>query len=113
VYEQVVLDVVKPPQLGARLLLRPTSMDPAKVNENAAFFSREVLPRIKAQPGYLALRNLVNRTTGEGVVGSVWESDDAIAAAAKAAEDRRSMGEQRGITFGELMQREVVFGDLP
>lgn len=113
IYEQVVFDIAKPPQIGAGLLIRPTSMDPAKVDENIEFFTTTVLPQIKATPGYLALRNLVNRDTGEGAVGSLWDSDETLQAAAGAAEARRSVGEQRGITFGELSKRETVFADLP
>lgn len=112
-YEQVVLDVAKPPQIGARLLLRPISMDPAKVDENIEFFTKDVLPQIKAGAGYLALRQLIDRQTGSGMVGSIWADDAAIDAAAKAAEERRSTGAQRGITFGELSRRETVFADLP
>jgi heme-degrading monooxygenase HmoA len=112
-YEQVVFDVVQPPRIGARLLLRTISMDPATVDENIEFFKSEVLPRIKAGSGYLALRNLINRETGEGAVGSLWESDSALQAAATAAEERRPIGEQRGITFGEQSRRETVFADMP
>ena len=113
IYEQVVFDLAKPPQVGARLMIRPMSMDPAKVDENTEFFTTTILPQIKEIPGYLALRHLVNRDTGEGAVGSLWESDAALQAAAEAAEARRGVGEQRGITFGELSKRETVFADMP
>jgi heme-degrading monooxygenase HmoA len=112
-FEEVVFDLVQPPRIGARLLVRPIAMDPAAIEENIEFFRTEVLPRIKAGSGYLALRNLVNRETGEGAVGSLWDSDEALDAAAQMAEERRPMGEQRGITFGELSRREMVFADLP
>jgi heme-degrading monooxygenase HmoA len=112
-FEEALVDVAQPPRVGARLMLRPTSMDPAKVDENLEFFRAEVLPLIKAAPGYLALRHLVNRQTGESMVGSLWDSDDAVAAAVQAAEQRQPMGEQRGITFGPITRRETVFADLP
>jgi len=112
-FEQVVFDIAKPPHVGARLMIRPTSMDPAKVDENIEFFTTTVLPQIREAPGYLALRNLINRETGEGAVGSLWDSDEALEGAAAMAEERRSVGEQRGITFGELSKRETVFADMP
>jgi len=112
-YEQVVLDLAKPPQIGSALLIRPLRMDPAKVDENIEFFKSDVLPSIKAQSGYLALRNLIDRKTGDGVVGSIWENEAALEGAAKAAEERQPMGEKRGITFGEMDRREVMFADLP
>jgi heme-degrading monooxygenase HmoA len=111
--EQVVFDVLKPPFLGARLLLRPLSMDPAKVEENTEFFKSTVLPQIRSGQGYLALRNVINRESGRGAVGSLWENDEALEAAASVAEERRPMGEARGITFEPFSKREVVFADLP
>ena len=113
VYEQVVFDVLKPPFVGARLLIRPITMDPATVDDNIEFFKSTVLPQIRSTDGYLALRNLVNRDTGEGAVGSLWDSDEALEAAAAAAEARRSMGEQRGLKFGEFAKRETIFADMP
>jgi heme-degrading monooxygenase HmoA len=112
-FEQVVFDLAQPPRIGARLLLRPFSMALTTVEDNIEFFKAEVLPRIKTGSGYLALRELVNRENGHCMVGSLWDSDDALEAAAQAAEERRSMGEQRGITFGDLDRRETVFADLP
>ncbi len=38
IVEQVMFDVAKPPQLGARLLIRPTSMDP-----------RDQLPQVRRE----------------------------------------------------------------
>jgi len=111
--EQVVFDVLKPPFLGARLLLRPLSMDPAKVEENAEFFKSTVLPQIRSGEGYLALRNVINRESGRGAVGSLWENDEALEAAAAVAEERRPMGEAHGISFEPFSKREVVFADLP
>ena len=111
--EQVVFDVLKPPHLGAKLLLRPISMDPAKVDENTEFFKSTVLPQIRATAGYLALRNIINRESGRGAVGSLWESDEALEAAAAAAEERAPMGEQRGISFAPFSKRETLFADLP
>jgi heme-degrading monooxygenase HmoA len=113
VYEQVVFDVVKPPHVGARLLIRPISMDVSSIDENIEFFKSTVLPQLRQGDGYLALRNLINRETGRGAVGSLWETDEALEAAAAAAEARRSIGEQRGITFGEFSKRETIFADMP
>jgi hypothetical protein len=47
-------------------------MAPAKIEEILGFFRRDVLPRMKAQPGFCAVRNMINRQTGEGMVGTVW-----------------------------------------
>jgi heme-degrading monooxygenase HmoA len=87
-------------------------MDPAKMEENLGFFRQEVLPEIKAQPGFCAVRNMINRRTGEGMVGTVWADRASADAAAKAAEARRERAAQRGVTLGEQTKREIVFIDL-
>ena len=47
-------------------------MDPGKIDENLAFFKSVMAPRMKASPGFRGMRNMVNRSTGEGMVGTVW-----------------------------------------
>jgi heme-degrading monooxygenase HmoA len=88
-------------------------MDPAKIDENVDFFKREVVPQIKASPGFRALRNMINRQTGEGMVGTVWTDNASMEAAAEAAEARRQQAAQQRVTFGEQSRREIVFADMP
>jgi heme-degrading monooxygenase HmoA len=71
-----------------------------------------VLPQIKANPGFCAVRNMINRQTGEGIVGTVWADKASTDAAAEAGEARREQAVQRGVTFGEQTKREIVFVDL-
>jgi len=111
-FEELLVEVDQPPTVGCSLLLRRLSMDPGKIEENLGFFRREVLPQIKADPGFCAVRNMINRQTGEGMVGTVWADRASIDAAAEAAEARRQQAAQRGVTFGEQSKREIVFVDL-
>ncbi len=111
-FEELLVEIDKPPTVGCSLLLRRLSMDPGKIEENLGFFRREVLPQIKANPGFCAVRNMINRQTGEGMVGTVWADRASIDAAAEAAEARRQQAAQRGVTFGEQSKREIVFVDL-
>lgn len=111
-FEELLVEIDKPPTVGCSLLLRRVSMDPAKIEENLGFFRREVLPEIKAQAGFCAVRNMINRQTGEGIVGTVWSDRSSMDAAAEAAEARRQRAAQRGVTFGEQGKREIVFADL-
>lgn len=111
-FEELVVDVVEAPVAGSSLLIRRVSMDPAKVDENAAFFTREVLPQIKANPGFRAARNMINRQTGEGLVGTVWTDNASMEAAGEAAEARREQAARRGVTLGEQSRREIVFAEL-
>lgn len=111
-FEELLWEIEQPPKVGCSLLLRRFSMDPAKAEENIGFFRQEVLPELKAQAGFCAVRNMVNRQTGEGMAGTVWADRACMDAAAEAAEGRRERAAQRGVTFGEQGKREIVFIDL-
>jgi hypothetical protein len=81
------------------------------VDENVAFFRGEVLPAIKASPGFRAVRNVIDRTTGR-VLSAIIVSDEAALRAAEVGfEARREPGEAHGIRFGETTHREVVLVD--
>ena len=111
-FEEMLVETDKPPTVGCSLLLRRVSMDPAKIDENLGVFRREVLPEIKANPGFCAVRSMMNRQTGEGIVGTVWADKASADAAAEVAEARRQRAAQQGVTFGEQTKREIVFADM-
>lgn len=112
-FELLVQETAAPPAVGSALMVTRISMDPAKIDENADFFRSEILPRIKAAPGFLALRNMIDRTTGRGLVGSAWTDQDAMKNAASQAQARRPEGVARGVSFDEDSYREIVFADMP
>jgi heme-degrading monooxygenase HmoA len=87
------------------------SMDPAKADENLEHFKREVLPQIKATPGFRTLRIMGDPETGDGIVGSVWDDEQSMQAAAEAAMARRPEATARGIDFGETSFREILLFD--
>ena len=64
-FEEMVADISEIPAVGSALMVTRISMDPTKIDANLEFFKSEVLPRIKANSGYQALRNMINRETGE------------------------------------------------
>jgi hypothetical protein len=111
-YEQVVLEVVSPPGVGSALSVSPMSMSPEKVDENIAYFKSSSLPDMLATPGVQVVRNLVNRETGNAIVGVVWADHDALSAAAGAAASRRAAAGERGIEFDEVGIREVLLIDF-
>lgn len=110
--EQVAAETVKPISPGCALFVTRVSMDPAKVDENVAFFKSDVLPLIKAQPGFCGLRNMIDRATGRGVVGSVWENRQALDAFAAQQPERRKTAEARGVRFDDTETREIFFAEL-
>lgn len=111
-FEEMVAIVKSPPVPGAKLAVQRVSMDPATVDDNVAFFEASVAPEITAMPGFLGLRNMVDRTRGEGVVGSVWADQQSLEAMIAGQGERRTRAEARGITFGERSLREILFAEL-
>jgi heme-degrading monooxygenase HmoA len=110
-FEERVVEMSKPPTVGSRLMVTRVSMDPAKVDEIIEAFTREVVPQIKAAPGFRTLRDMMNPQTGEGIVGTVWDDERSMQAAAEMAMARRPEGEARGVSFGETSYREIIFVD--
>jgi heme-degrading monooxygenase HmoA len=112
-YEELVRETGKtPPGPGSALILQPISMDPAKIDENFAFFRNEIVPLITAARGFQQLRALMNRETGHGQVGTAWASEDAMRAAAADAQARGPQAAARGVQFGEASFGEIVFVDF-
>lgn len=62
-----------------------------------------------ATPGFQSLRHLINRSSGEGAVGTVWADDESLQAATAKADQRRAMVESRGVEFGDVSTPEVLF----
>ncbi len=71
-----------------------------------------MLPELKATPGFLAVRHMVNRSTGEGVVGTIWVDEDAMRSNEAAADERRQRGAAQGIQISEPSYRTVLFSHL-
>jgi heme-degrading monooxygenase HmoA len=111
--EQVVVDTGDtPPAVGCPLRILPIKMDPARVDENIGYFKSEILPRLKATPGFRGVRNMIDRATGEGAVGTIWADEASMKAADAEREQRRSEAESRGVEFGEIGQRVILFSHL-
>jgi len=112
-FEEVFFEMVGgPPAAGSSLLVTRVRSDVDKVDETLAYFQREVLPQIKAGPGLLAVREMVNRQTGEALVGTVWADAASMRAAAEAAMERQRTTDLP-VTIVSRSEREIVFVDLP
>ncbi len=111
-FEELVADINEVPAVGSALMVTRISMEPAKIGANLEFFKSEVLPRIKANDGFQALRNMINRESGEGIVGSVWRDQEAMKAAAAGALARREEATARGVAFGGDSYRELLLVEL-
>ena len=112
--EEMVWEVAQPPVAGSSVLrLRRTSMDPAKIDENLEFFRTVAVPELRATPGFQAVRYMIDRQDGSGMVGTVWADEAAMEAgeAAGAARRQRATSE-RGVTFGEESIREISYVEM-
>jgi hypothetical protein len=85
------------PGPGTKLHIRHVKLDPARVHENVEFFRQTVLPQMQARPGFLAVRHLIDRSTGQGRVGSVWADEASLSASLAESEQRREMARDRGV----------------
>lgn len=113
-FEQVAAEVGDPPPgRGSALMVTRVRMDPATIDDNVGFFEREVMPRIKATPGFQGLRHMVNRETGVAMVGTVWADDATRKEAADDAMARREEAIGRGVTFDDVSYREILLAEMP
>ena len=112
-FEQNFVEVVRgPPVAGASLLVTRARSDLDKIDQSLEYFQREVLPKIKTGPGLLLVRQLVNRQTGESLVGTVWADRPSMRAAADAAIERQR-SKALPVTIVSRSEREIVFVDVP
>ena len=111
-FEQTVMEAVAPPGPGASLMVTRVNMDPTRVDDHVAQFKREVVSRMKEQPGFRAVRQMINRETGEGRVGTVWADPESMQKWAEGSKDRREQAAARGITLLEPSFREIVLVEL-
>jgi hypothetical protein len=109
-YEQLVSETQPPgPSAGSKLHIREIKMDPAKIDENVEFFKQVIVPEFKTSEGFLAVRNLMNRTTGEGRVGTIWADEASLKVQLAQTEQRRARAVERGVQFGRDRLAEVLF----
>jgi hypothetical protein len=111
-FEQVVEAITKRPSPGCVLNVVRVRMDPASIDENIGWFKDVIVPQVSSQPGFCSLRNMVDRQTGRAISGSVFEDKQSADASLATIPQRRSSAEERGVTFEDIGQREILFGQL-
>lgn len=111
-FEQVVEVTSKAPAPGMALYVTRVSMDPSTVDDNIEFFKSTVLPDITSQPAFCALRNMIDRASGRGATGTIFENRAALDAVDATQAERRARAQARGVTFDATFARELLFVDL-
>ena len=113
IMEQMVAEVVAPQDLvGHPLRIVQVKMDPARVDEHVAFFRSDVFPDLKATSGFLAVRNMIDRSTGEGAVGTIWADEKSMQASEATAEERRQLALTRGVQISDPSYRTILLSHL-
>jgi heme-degrading monooxygenase HmoA len=93
----------------AKLHIRHIKVDPNRVDVSLDFFRQKVVPDMKTRPGFLAVRQLIDRGTGEGRVGSLWTDKASLTASLAQSEQRRTRAMERGVEFGEGQVLQVLY----
>jgi hypothetical protein len=111
-FEQVTEAITRPPVPGCSLIAIRYRMDPDALEGNLAFFHDELLPLITARSGFCALRNMLDRLSGRGIIGSVFDDREAMEGGLAGVRERRPIAESRGITYDQVSCREVLVAHL-
>jgi hypothetical protein len=111
-FEEVVQVITKPPVAGCVLNVVRVRMEPESVEGQIAWFKESIVPMITSQQGFCALRNMVDRTSGRALSGSIFEDKKSAEASLAAIPERRSAAEERGVTFESIDQREILLSQI-
>jgi heme-degrading monooxygenase HmoA len=111
-YEQTSEAISKQPSPGCVINEVRARLDPGYIDGALSFFTAELLPQIAAIPGFCALRNMVDRETGRGVSHAIWEHRRAMEEALFGLPSRLRAAQGRGISIGEVMQREIRIAEV-
>jgi hypothetical protein len=110
VFEEVVMEMGKnPPQPGCVIRIQDTRLSVDRVDELIDFFRNDILPGILSSPDVRAVRNLINRQTGEGRISVVYSDQAALEASDSARQERMATASERGVQFGEARILEVLY----
>ncbi len=107
-YEQMNEAISRLPVAGNAVVVTRMTVHPSTLDDQVAFFERDLLPTIEAQPGFCAVRTLVNRRSGRCVVSVVWESRRTLDAFMVSMPGVRDIAQERGIRFDEQSYRDIV-----
>jgi heme-degrading monooxygenase HmoA len=90
------------PARGALARVSRFQVEPARIDEAITSMREESVPRVKGADGLCSFQLLLDRDTGNGMVVSAWENQDAADAFWPAAQQLRARAtEQMGIRYLE------------
>jgi hypothetical protein len=111
-FEEVVEVITNPTPAGCVLNVARVRMEPVSIDADIAWFKEWIEPTIPKQPGFCALRVMVDWQTGGALSESVFETQEAADASLAGISAPSSAAEERGVTFESITQREVLLSQL-
>lgn len=63
--------------------------DPTNLDEAERFAQEKILPQVKTVPGFVGLLSLVDRTSGDSLAITLWESEQAMRDSETTADELR------------------------
>jgi heme-degrading monooxygenase HmoA len=107
-FEQTTEAIARLPVAGNAVIVTRMTVVPSTIDDQIAFFERDLLPIIEAQPGFCAMRTMVNRRYGRCVVSIVWENRRTLDAYMTSMPGVRPLAQERGVRFDEMSLRDIV-----
>jgi heme-degrading monooxygenase HmoA len=113
VYEAAVQHRPQPTEGGNWVRLTTLSGDPVKIDEGVRHFESQVIPEVSKLQGFRAAILLVDRTSGEAMVATVWDSkSDLEGSSSQAGPIRTAAAEVLGAKDPKVEGYEVAFAEL-
>jgi heme-degrading monooxygenase HmoA len=113
-YDLAILERAQPPRANVFARVNAVQGSPAQVDASLSFLREQVLPVLRAQPGFRALLVGVDRERGHSLVSSIWETAadrDASEAAIRGV--RTEAARTAGASDVQVEPYEVIFLELP
>jgi heme-degrading monooxygenase HmoA len=82
--------------------------DPARIDESTQFARDNILPKARQMEGWQGVLSLADRSTGEGFLITLWESEAAMNASAEAAKGLRAESYTSGESEAGVRGYEVL-----
>lgn len=111
-FEEVVEVITNPTPPECVLNVVRVHMEPESVDANIAWFKEWIEPTIPKEPGFCALRMMVDWGTGRALSESVFVTQEAADASLAGIAAPSSAAEEQGITIESVTQREVLLSQL-
>jgi len=113
VYEAVVQHRQEPTEAGNWVRLTTLGGDPAKADEGVRHFESRVIPEVSKLHGFRGAILFIDRTTGEAIAATVWDSQgDLDGSSTQAGPIRTSAAEVMGAREPKVESYEVAFAEL-